>query len=150
MTLATIPALPPTEAGIIEKLTAAQEKLRRNEQAPVHTEHVIHGGMYARTITLPPGGWVLGALVKVPTLVITVGRAKVLIGEQWQEVKGYQVLPASAGRKQLFYALEPFIVTMIFPTSAKTVEEAEREFTDEHELLLSRAQDLNAVTITGE
>ena len=43
--------------------------------------------------------------------------------------------------KQIFISKTPVIITMTFPTSAKTIEEAEREFTDEHELLLSRRQD---------
>jgi hypothetical protein len=121
------------------------------EQVPIRTEHVIHGGLYARTITMPPNVVLIGALIKVPTTVITVGSAKVLVGKDWADVDGYQVLPASAGRKQVFISRGPFIITMIFPTSAKTVEEAEAAFTDDAELLLSRRQDdVNVVTITGE
>ena len=83
-------------------------------------------------------------------MVITVGSASVLVGKEWMDVEGYRVLPASANRKQAFRSRGAFIITMLFPTDAKTVEEAEREFTDEFELLLSHRQDLNTVTITGE
>jgi hypothetical protein len=39
---------------------------------------------------------------------------------------------------------------MLFPTKAKTVEEAEAEFTDEADRLLSRHQEFqDLVTITG-
>jgi hypothetical protein len=72
------------------------------------------------------------------------------VGEDWADVDGYGVLPAQAGRKQIFVSKGPFIITMLFPTTAKTVEEAEEHFTDETHLLLSRKQDLNTVTITGE
>jgi hypothetical protein len=74
----------------------------------------------------------------------------VLVGDEWQCVDGYRVLPASAGRKQVFVSRGAFLITMLFPTKAKSVEEAESEFTDETHLLLSRKQDLNTVVITGE
>jgi len=144
------PALSPTEPEVIEKLLEVQGKILQLEQVPIRTEHVIHAGIYSRTVTMPPSTVLVGAFIKRPTIVITVGSGRVLIGKDWAEIGGYQVLPASANRKQIFVSSGPLIITMIFPTSAKTVEEAEREFTDDHELLLSRRQDLNSVTITGE
>jgi hypothetical protein len=60
------------------------------------------------------------------------------------------VIPASAGRKQVFVSRSTVTITMLFPTLARTVEEAEAEFTDEAAGLLSRRQDANTVVITGE
>lgn len=145
-----IPSLQPTPPEVLEKLGLVQERLLKEPQVPIRTEHVIHGGMYARTITMPPGTRLIGALIKVPTIVITVGSAKVFVGDGWANVDGYQVLPARAGRKQVFVSRGPFIITMLFPTKAKTVEEAEAEFTDECELLMSRHSDNEFITITGE
>jgi hypothetical protein len=144
------PSLPATEPDVLEKIIAAQDICMKREQVPIKTDHVIHAGMYARTITMPPDALLVGTMIKIPTLVITVGAAKVLVGNDWADVDGYQVLPGSAQRKQIFVSRGPFIVTMLFPTSAKTVEDAEREFTDEFDLLLSHRQDFNTVTITGE
>jgi hypothetical protein len=48
------------------------------------------------------------------------------------------VIQASAGRKQIYVTTEPTEITMVFPSSAKTVEEAEDEFSDESANLLSR------------
>jgi len=126
------PALPPTAPGMVERLKDVQAEFLKREQAPIRTEHIIHGGMYSRTITMPPGVALVGAFVKIPTLVITVGTGKVLVGREWADIAGYQVLPASAGRKQIFVSHpdSPLIITAIFPTQAKTVEEAEAEFTD--------------------
>lgn len=150
--LATLsPALPATPPDVMAKIVAAQEKCAQREQTPIQTDHVIHAGMYARTITMPPDVVLIGTLIKIPTTVITVGSASVLVGDEWLDVDGYRVIPAQAGRKQVFLSRGPFIITMIFPTSATTVEEAEREFTDETEALLSHKQgDMNTVTITGE
>jgi hypothetical protein len=145
-----IPVLPPTAPGIIRKLCEVQLVEMGKEQLPLYTEHLIHAGMYSRTVTMPPNARLIGALIKIPTMVIVVGCASVLVGAEKVEINGYAVLPASAGRKQVFESKGPVIITMIFPTQAKTVQDAEVEFTDEAELLLSRRQDLNKITITEE
>jgi hypothetical protein len=69
------------------------------------------------------------------------GHCIVYIGDQSKELHGYNVLAASAGRKQAFIAVTDTYLTMIFVTDAKTVAEAEDEFTDEAHLLFSRAPD---------
>ena len=56
---------------------------------------------------------------------------------------------ARAGRKQIFVTRKPTVITMIFRTDAQTVEQAEAEFTDEAELLMSRQSDSDLVLITG-
>src|SRR6185312_1838312 len=144
-------ALAPTKPELVERLTEAQNAFLKLPQADIFTQHLLHGGMYARTITMPPNLALIGAHIKVPTIVITVGSGKVRLNEGLADIQGYQVLPASANRKQIFVSHDgPLIITAIFPTDAKTVEEAEREFTDEYELLMSNWQDLNEVVITGE
>ena len=149
--LATIGnTLPATSPLAMEKLRQAEDVLLTLPQAEIPTEHVIHGGMYARTIRLVKDTVITGALIKVPTMLVVNGHAMVFVGDGWTEVDGYNVIPASAGRKQLFVALGPVEITMIFPTQARTVEEAEREFTDDHERLMSRRQDANTVNVTGE
>lgn len=119
-------------------------------QVPIRTEHVIHAGMYSRTVFLPAGTAITGVLVKIPTLLIIQGDAVVYVGGGAIRITGYAVLPADAGRKQAFIAKSDVHLTMIFPTNAKTVEAAEREFTDEYELLASHRDDLNEIVVTGE
>jgi hypothetical protein len=60
------------------------------------------------------------------------------------------VLPAAAGRKQAFLAQADSHITMIFATAARSVAEAEREFTDEADNLVSRRAGGNRIVITGE
>lgn len=147
---ATIPILPPTDAETMERIFRAEDVSRLFGQVSIHTDHLIHAGMYARTVTMPAHTALIGVHIKIPTVVITVGKARVLIGSDWAEVDGYQVLPASADRKQIFVSLTPFVITMMFPTDAKTVEEAEAAFTDDADSLLSRWQGFNVVNVTGE
>lgn len=143
-------ALPATDMETLALTQAVQDTCMKREQLPIYTEHLIHAGMYARTITMPPQTILVGTLIKIPTTVIMVGTAKFLVGKEWQEISGYAVLPASANRKQIFISESAFIITMIFPTSANTVEQAESEFTSETAFLLSRRQNVNKVTITEE
>jgi hypothetical protein len=139
-----------TPETTLKKLQTVQNLMLAGEQVPIPTDHVLHAGMYVRTITMPPGTVLMGALVKIPTVVTVVGSAKVYVGDGWTEVGGVTVLPARAGRKQIFVSLTHLVVSMAFPTQAKTIEEAEKAFTDEHQLLLSHTQDMNTVRITGE
>lgn len=130
--------LPSTPAPMLEYLAEVQERMLQLPQAEVPTEHVLHGGMYVRTVRLAQDTVITGALIKLATILIVNGHAMVFVGEGWTEINGFNVIPASAGRKQLFVALGPVEITMIFPTQAKTVTEAEEEFTDEAAMLLSR------------
>jgi hypothetical protein len=143
-------ALPETDAATLGLVASVQDACMRREQTEIPTQHLLHAGMYARTITMPPGTILVGTLIKIPTTVIMVGTARVFMGMEWVKVEGYGVLPASAQRKQVFVSESAFIITMIFPTNATTVREAEDEFTSEGDLLLSRRQQNNAVLITGE
>jgi hypothetical protein len=144
-------SLPGMTDAAIGKVREFEGRVLATPQLPVVTQHLIHGGVYARGMMVPKDTVLTGALIKVSTVLIVHGDAFVYIGDTSVRLTGHAVLPASAGRKQAFYAVADTYLTMLFPTSARTVEEAEREFTDEHEALLSRQDgNPNVVTITGE
>lgn len=120
-------------------------------QETLATHHIFHGGMYARTIMIPAGVILTGALIKLATMVIISGDVTVYVGDKASELSGYNVLPASAGRKQVFLAKSDTWVTMIFPSDAATVADAEAQFTDETDMLASNREVCkNSITITGE
>lgn len=146
------PGLPAMSPEAIAKVRAAEDfSLAHAPQAQISTNHLIHAGMYARTIVIPAGCVLTGALVKLATLLIVSGDADIYIGGEAVEMRGYNVLPAQAGRKQLFAARTDVCLTMIFPTEAMTVADAEVEFTDEYEKLFSRNDTGHDRTmITGE
>lgn len=119
-------------------------------QVDISTSHVIHGGMYARTIMIPAGVMLTGALVKIATILIVQGDIIAYIGDQTVELHGYNVLPAAANRKQAFITQTGTYLTMIFPSDSTSVQEAESEFTDEASGLMSRKDSAdNHLTITG-
>lgn len=146
------PALPAMSQPAIAQVREWTDKARQLPQLWFVTEHLIHKGVYYRTVTLPPGSLVTGVLVKVPTTLILSGEAHVYIGAAKPlHVSGYTVLPAAAGRKQAFAAVTELSMTMCLATDARTVAEAEATFTDELEYLPPLADvDRHRVFVTGE
>lgn len=143
-----IPAMSPQAVATVRELESLAQAL---PQARIVTHHLIHGGLYARTILVPAGVMITGALVKIATVLVVDGDAVVYLDGDHARLTGHHVLPASAGRKQAFLALADTHMTMLFPTAAKTVADAEAQFTDELDLLVSRLDpETNHVTITGE
>ena len=135
----------------IEFARRLEEELLQLEQLKLTTKHTIHGGIYSRTITMVEGQALTGAVIVVPTMLYVSGRLKIQTGGEIIEIDGTEVIPAGAGRKQAMYAVEETTITMSFATNAKTVKEAEDEFTSEPERLISRLDEsINFINITGE
>lgn len=143
-----VPAMSQEAVG---KLQAAQNALAHLPQVDISTHHVLHGGVYTRTVLVRKGVFIIGVLIKVPTTLIVNGDCTANLGDQLVRLTGHCVIPASGHRKQAFMAHEDTYLTMSFATKAATVEEAEDEFTDEAATLLSRHPDsLNEIIVTGE
>jgi hypothetical protein len=143
-----IPAMAPQA---IERVRALESAIAARPQFMVETDHVLHGGIYSRTVLVPAGAVIAGALIKIATTLIVSGDCTVFVGDDAVRLTGYRVLAASAGRKQAFVAHADTYLTMVFQTNAATVEQAEAEFTDEADKLISRTDfGVNTFTITGE
>lgn len=144
--------VPAMDAPSVERVRELEKELQKHEQGSYFTNHVLHAGMYARTLVTPPFTVITGALIKIPTMLITHGEITAYVGNGSVRLHGYNVLPASAGRRQAVYSHDTdAYYTMIFPTTAKTVEDAERYFTDEYSLLASHKDEkMNYTIITGE
>lgn len=145
-------AMPAATPAAIADVSALERHMLALPQTPIETHHVLHGGLYARTILIPAGTVLTGALIRVPTVVIVAGDVLVTLGNgESVHLTGHHVLPASAGRKTAFVTRADTHVTMVFRTAARTVEEAEAEFTEEADGLCSRRDPTsNHVVITGE
>lgn len=126
-----VTAVGPTNELSLEKLRKLETEVLKLPQVSIETKHAFHANMYARTCKVPAGVLMTGALIKIATLLVIEGDCIVYVDDHPVRMNGYNVLSASAGRKQAFLALKDTYITMIFPTKAATVEEAEDEFTDE-------------------
>ena len=143
--------LPAMTSEAIGRVRALEDVTSRMEQAEITTHHVLHGGVYSRTICIPKGVALTGVLIDIPTTVTISGDVDIWLGEDSMRVTGYQVLPARGKRKQAFLAHEDTYLTMAFATQAKSIEDAEVEFTHEASLLMSRSPGAkNIINVTGE
>ena len=130
-----IPAMTGPEIDKIRRLESAALQM---PQVDITTSHFLHAGTYVRTVRIPAGVLITGALIKIPTTLIVSGDVVVYIGSQTLNLTGYNVIPAQGNRKQAFLARSETWLTMTFATDAATVAEAEQEFTDEFTMLITR------------
>jgi len=145
--ITSLPAMNKSEMDIAKQ---ADREIADMEQIVCETYHLLHGGIYSRTVVLAKGTLIAGVEIGVPTTLMSSGHLMVYIGDEVLELDGIHVIPASSGRKQVMYAVEETSLTMSLVTDAKTIEEAEESFTDEPEELMSRLEEsVNHITITG-
>lgn len=138
--LARSSALPPCDGSALEALQRLEDEIAKQPQIEIQTEHHLHAGVYSRTVLIPAGVVASGVVIKCPTQLIMSGHARLTMGDKVAELKGYCVLEGSGHRKQIVYAIEDTYFTMLFASNAKTVEEAEAEFTDEADRLQTRKE----------
>jgi hypothetical protein len=143
-------ALQPTTKEALDWLDGINQEILKYEQCLVHTRHLIHGGMYARTIILSADTKMVGSIILKPTILVVHGTTSVLSGNDRIELEGYSVLAGESGRKQFFWTHSQVEMTMLVATSAKTVEDAENEVFGEADLLISRRDGSDSCIITGE
>lgn len=111
---------------------------RLDAQVRVPIVHSLHGGVYTRTARIEPGIMITSVLIRPETTLVLHGDLEVLVAGQWVRFEGFHVLPGRAHRRQVMRSELGATITMIMPTAATTVEEAEREFTPEFHLLQSQ------------
>jgi len=141
------PALVAPDTQTLGLLRDIDARMLELPQSEIPIDHLIHGGMYARTAHVPADQLVSGALLSRATVLVLQGDVTMFTGTESVRLTGYHVLPGSVGRKQLFRTHTETHMTMVLPSAAQSVDEAEHDFTDEPELL---ARAPGTVTITGE
>lgn len=124
---------------------ALEHVLRDLPQVDLQTQHLVHGGMYARTILVPAGVALTGALTKLDNICVVWGDITVTTDEGTQRLTGYHVLPAKAGAKRAGIAHADTWWTMLVRTDNSGIEAIEDEITDEAEALQTRQQGLTFV-----
>ena len=82
----------------------------------------------------------IGSLINKATILIVNGPCSMLIGDKRVDLEGYNVLAGLPGRKSMSVTRGPVEMTMICPTSAVSVEEAENEIFAEADMLVSRRE----------
>ena len=92
-------------------------------QTQLVTEHALENGMYSRTIFIPAGCVLTGALHKTDHLNVVVGDILVTTDDGVKRITGHKVLQTKAGQKRAGFALMPTIWTTICRTEYKSLDD---------------------------
>lgn len=122
----------------VQQVRDFESRLLAKPQIDLKMQSRIYAGIYSRSLFMPAGLFMTGALVRIPTLLTIWGDVMVWIGHESLRYTGHAMLEAAAGRKQMFRTFADTHITMAFATTATTEAEAEEEFTPEADRLASR------------
>ena len=126
----------------VAAVQALSEHMRHLPQVDCQTTHMVHGGMYARTIFIPAGTLLTGAKTNVENICIVSGDITVTTDEGLKRLVGFTVIPANAGFKRALVAHSDTYWTTLIPTALNELKEIEDMFTDESQKLQTRTLSL--------
>ena len=143
--------LPAASSSEIAKVSTLRELMRAQAQTHFITQHLVHGGMYVRTVLVPDGQLVAGVRMLVPTVTIVDGHVTIYRENGNMQLTGHHVIPGSAGRMIAFMTHSEVAMDMFYPTKLTDVHEIQKEFTDEHAMLVPLHNlSEHRIIVTGE
>lgn len=125
-----------------ERVRELEQHLMALPQVDLQTGHLVHGGMYARTIFIPAGTVLTGALTNQDNVCVVHGDITVTTDEGTKRLAGFHVLPACKGAKRAGVAHADTWWTTLWTTELTDITEIENVLTDEADLLQTRRQGL--------
>ena len=136
-----------------DAVRALESHLLQMPQVEMDTHHLVHGRMYARTILIPAGVMLTGAMTNCDNICVLHGDITVTTDDGTVRLTGYHVLPARAGFKRAGIAHADTYWTMLCHTDKIDVLEIEDEITSESHMLQTRKHMLeqqNNPTLKGD
>lgn len=125
-----------------EAVRRMEDMLLQMPQIDLQTQHLLYAGLYARTIFIPAGTVLTGALTNIDNLCVAFGDITVTTDDGPKRLTGFNVVPALAGAKRAGVAHSDTWWVTIIRTDSTTIEDAEEALTNEAERLQSRNQHL--------
>ena len=121
-----------------ERVAALEEEVLKLPQIDLQTTHVIHGGIATRTIFIPAGTVITGALTNLDNVCILCGDITVTTDKGAKRLTGFHVIPAGSGFKRAGYAHSDTYWSTSWKTDLTNIEEIENEMTNECAKLQTR------------
>lgn len=128
-----------------DKVAAIEQFTLQMPQVDLHTSHLIHGGMCARTILIPAGTLLTGAQTNMDNICVVFGDIEVTTDDGVQRLTGFNVLPARAGFKRAGVAHSDTWWTTLWPTELQDIAAIEDEMTSEASMLQTRRDGIEYV-----
>lgn len=107
-------------------------------QVDLQTQHLVHGGMCARTIFIPAGTFLTGALTEMDNVCVMFGDIEVTTDDGPVRLVGFHVLAAKAGAKRAGRTFADTWWTTVWPTKLTEIADIEDEMTREAAKLQTR------------
>lgn len=124
----------------VESVRQLENQLLQLPQVDLQTQHLVHAGVSARTVLIPAGTVLTGALTNLDNICVVCGDITVTTDEGPQRLTGFHVLPAKAGAKRAGVAHSDTWWTTLHHTDLTSVADIEDEMTGESHLLQTRQQ----------
>lgn len=121
-----------------EAVRRMEDMLLQLPQIDLHTEQLVHGGMAARTIFIPAGTVLTGALTNIDNLCVAFGDITVTTDDGPKRLTGFNVIPANAGAKRAGVAHSDTWWVTIHRTDLTDLDAIEEEMTAESHRLQTR------------
>jgi hypothetical protein len=131
----------------VEKILHYEELLGERPQVDLLTTHVLSGGIYARTIIIPPGVSLVGATHNRDHINILQGDITVTTDVGMKRLVGHHVLPTKAGMKRIGYAHSETVWTTLVYTTETELDKIEDEITPESNKLQTRTLTLPEMSL---
>lgn len=132
--------VPTGEVPTLDKIEAFNELLQQFPQEYIPVQHLVHGGMYARTVRVKAGTYAVGAMLNHDNISVMVGDCTCSTNDGMVRLTGFNVLPANAGGKRVgyFHADTDWTMIMRIPDGMHDVDEIEQYITCEYDKLQSQ------------
>jgi hypothetical protein len=121
-----------------EAVKKLESEILKLPQVDLRTEHVLSGGVYARTIHIPAGTILTGATHKKDHVNVVIGDIAVTTDDGTKRLTGYHVFASKAGAKRAGVAISDTAWTTICKTDLTDIEAIEDELVEESECLQTR------------
>ncbi len=126
---------------VLDRVSELEEMLLSMPQIDMQTSNKLINGLYARTIVIPEGGCLTGAVHKTDHLCVLHGDITVTTDEGMKRLAGFNVITVKAGAKRAGYAHSETHWTTICQTAFESLEnlpEIENELVEGAENLMTR------------
>lgn len=112
-------------------MSLAQEEMKKLPQVNIEAKHVFVNGMCTRTIMIPKGTTLIGAIHLTDHVNIMCGDITIYSEMGQHRLTGYHVIPSESGTKRMGFAHEDTCWTTILKTDLTSAQEVEKLLTAE-------------------
>ena len=127
--------VPTGEVPTLDNIEEFNELLQQFPQEHIPVQHLVHGGMYSRTIRVKAGTYAVGAMLNHDNISVMVGDCTCSTDDGMVRLTGFNVLPASAGGKRVgyFHSDTDWTMIMRIPDGMRDVDAIEQYITCEYD-----------------